>query len=219
MNKKRWVECDKIRGSNGTQGGLTAGLLLYVTLYDERCWWEVNRLPLSCTTQHAERAFGIQKLISMWREVFFFFFSAPIYRDIVGFYWAPFIKISLKTFLEIKTPPLYTYMLCIWKMHFNHWWVNKVLWWRPNMVIVKIKKKTIWSGTATFIMHHRTLFILFWLDCVLTKNEEKLVLKKNSICWNHPYKHRYICYKYSSPPRETIGQRNWFCSVFSAHRS
>ena len=150
---------------------------------------------------------------------FFFFFSAPIYRDIVGFYWAPFIKISLKTFLEVKTPPLYTYMLCIWKMHFNHWWVNKVLWWRPNMVIVKIKKKTIWSGTATFIMHHRTLFILFWLDCVLTKNEEKLVLKKNSICWNHPYKHRYICYKYSSPPRETIGQRNWFCSVFSAHRS
>ena len=71
---------------------------------------------------------------------FFFFFSAPIYRDIVvGFYWAPFIKISLKTFLEVKTPPLYTYV--IWKMHFNHWWVNKVLWWRPNMVIVKIKKK------------------------------------------------------------------------------
>ena len=88
-----------------------------------------------------------------------------------------FYKNFIKNFFRNKNPT-FVCIYVIWKMHFNHWWVNKVLWWRPNMVIVKIKKKIIWSGTATFIMHHRTLFILFWLDCVLTKNEEKLVLKK-----------------------------------------
>ena len=86
------------------------------------------------------------------------------------------------------------------------------------MVIVKIKKKlyAIWSGT---FMHHWSLFILFWLDamfetCVLTKNEEKLVLKKTPYAETTPIK--IGTYVQVFFPRETIGQRNWFCSVFSA---
>ena len=51
-----------------------------------------------------------------------------------------FYKNFIKNFFRSKNPT-FVYIYVIWKMHFNHWWVNKVLWWRPNMVIVKIKKK------------------------------------------------------------------------------
>ena len=84
-------------------------------------------------------------------------------------------------------------------MHFNHWWVNKVLWWRPNMVIVKIKKKLSDLGLRLLLcIIELSSFYFDWI--VFWQRTKKNWSLKNSICWNHPYKHtRYICYKYSSP--------------------
>ena len=89
--------------------------------------------------------------------------SLPLFIVILGFYRA-FVKFSLnlwppKAFGGLKKEIRFLKVnpncfVCIWKMHFNHWWVNKVLWWRPNMVIVKIKKKNytchlIWDFYAS----------------------------------------------------------------------
>ena len=110
-----------------------------------------------------------------------------------------FFKNFIKDFFKNKSPT-FVCIYVIWKMHFNHWWVNKVLWWRPNMVIVKIKKKKL-SDLGLRLLLCIIELSSFYFDWIVfwQRTKKNWSLKKNSICWNHPYKHRYICYKYSSP--------------------
>ena len=109
MNKKGELNVTKYEGQ-------MAPKVVWPAVVCNPIWWEMLVGGQSITS--------LMHNTACWKSIwdskanfhvtwgFFFFFSAPIYRDIVvGFYWAPFIKISLKTFLEVKTPPSFVYVL------------------------------------------------------------------------------------------------------------